>query len=191
MPSRIPSLLINGSSGIAVGMATNIPPHNLSEVIDGTIAYIDDPDITIPEIMRHIPGPDFPTEAIIYGREGIKDAYETGRGHILLRATATIEKTRRTAREAIIITQLPYQVNKARLIENIVELVNDKKIEGVATIRDESSREGIRIVIELKRNEFAKPILNKLYKHTQMQTTFGIIFLTIVNKSQSYSISKR
>ncbi|HME43672.1 MAG TPA: DNA gyrase subunit A [Syntrophorhabdales bacterium] len=181
MPSRIPSLLINGSSGIAVGMATNIPPHNLREVIDGTIAFIDDPDITIAEIMRYIPGPDFPTEAIIYGRAGIKDAYETGKGHVLLRATAKIEKGKKDDREAIIITQLPYQVNKARLIESIVELVNDKKIEGVATIRDESSREGIRVVIELKRNELAQPILNKLYKHTQMQTTFGIIFLAIVN----------
>jgi DNA gyrase subunit A len=181
MPSRIPTLLINGSSGIAVGMATNIPPHNLREVIDGTIAYIDDPDITIAEIMRFVPGPDFPTEAIIYGREGIKDAYETGRGHVLLRATASIEKGKKDDREAIIITQLPYQVNKARLIETIVELVNDKKIEGIATIRDESSREGIRVVIELKRNEYAMPILNKLYKHTQMQTTFGIMFLAIVN----------
>ncbi len=181
MPSRIPSLLINGSSGIAVGMATNIPPHNLREVIDGTIAYIDDPDITVAEIMRYIPGPDFPTEAIIYGRDGIKDAYETGKGHVLLRATAKIEKGKREDREAIVITQLPYQVNKVRLIESIVELVNEKKIEGVSTIRDESSREGIRVVIELKRNELAQPILNKLYKHTQMQTTFGIIFLAIVN----------
>ena len=181
MPSRIPSLLINGSSGIAVGMATNIPPHNLREVIDGTIAYIDDPDITIAEIMRYVPGPDFPTEAIIYGRDGIKDAYETGRGHVLLRATANIEKGKKDDRESIIITQLPYQVNKARLIETIVDLVNEKKIEGVATIRDESSREGIRVVIELKRNEYAMPILNKLYKHTQMQTTFGIMFLAIVN----------
>ena len=181
LPSRIPSLLINGSSGIAVGMATNIPPHNLAEVIDGTIAYIDDPDITIPELMRHIPGPDFPTRAIIYGRDGIRDAYETGKGHILLRATTHIE-TKKDGRESIIITQLPYQVNKARLIETIVELVNEKKVEGISTIRDESSREGIRVVIELKRNEYAMPILNKLYKQTQMQTTFGIIFLTIVNR---------
>jgi len=181
LPSRVPSLLVNGSSGIAVGMATNIPPHNLREVIDGTIAYIDDPDITIGEVMRLIPGPDFPTEAIIYGRDGIREAYQTGKGHILLRATANIEKGKKDGRESIIITQLPYQVNKARLIENIVELINEKKIDGVSTIRDESSREGIRIVIELKRNEFAEPILNKLYKHTQMQTTFGIIFLTIVN----------
>ncbi len=181
LPSRVPSLLVNGSSGIAVGMATNIPPHNLREIIDGTIAYIDDPDITIGEIMRLVPGPDFPTEAIIYGRDGIREAYQTGKGHILLRATAVIENGKKDDREIIVITQLPYQVNKARLIESIVELVNEKKIDGVSTIRDESSREGIRIVIELKRNEFAEPILNKLYKHTQMQTTFGIIFLTIVN----------
>ncbi len=181
LPSRIPNLLINGSSGIAVGMATNIPPHNMTEIVNGTIAYIENPSITISELMRYIPGPDFPTQAIIYGRNGIRDAYETGKGHILLRATANIEKNKKDGRESIIITQLPYQVNKARLIENIVELINDRKIEGISTIRDESNREGIRVVIELKRNEYAEPILNKLYKHTQMQTTFGIIFLTIVN----------
>lgn len=181
LPSRTPNLLINGSSGIAVGMATNIPPHNLREVIDGTVAFIDNHDITIEELMEIIPGPDFPTRAIIYGREGIRDAYMTGRGHILLRATAVIEKSKKEGREAIVITQLPYQVNKARLIESIVELVNDKRIEGIATIRDESNREGIRVVIELKKNEYAMPILNKLYKQTQLQNTFGIIFLTIVN----------
>jgi DNA gyrase subunit A len=181
LPSRIPNLLVNGSSGIAVGMATNMPPHNMTEVVNGTIAYIDNPSITISELMRYIPGPDFPTQAIIYGRNGIRDAYETGKGHILLRATANIEKSKKDGRESIIITQLPYQVNKARLIENIVELINDRKIEGISNIRDESNREGIRVVVELKRNEYAEPILNKLYKHTQMQTTFGIIFLTIVN----------
>jgi DNA gyrase subunit A len=181
LPSRTPNLLVNGSSGIAVGMATNIPPHNLTEVINGTIAYIDNPEITVAELMEYIPGPDFPTEALIYGRGGIKDAYETGRGHILLRATTVIEKGKKDNRESIVVTQLPYQVNKARLIESIVELINQKKIEGIATIRDESSREGIRVVMELKRNELALPILNKLYKQTQMQTTFGIIFLTIVN----------
>jgi DNA gyrase subunit A len=186
LPTRIPNLLINGSSGIAVGMATNIPPHNMTEVVNGVIAYIDNPEITIHELMGHIPGPDFPTQAIIYGRNGIKEAYETGRGHILLRATANIEKSKKDGREAIIINQLPYQVNKARLIENIVELVNDKRIEGISTIRDESSREGIRVVIELKKNEYAEPILNKLYKHTQLQTTFGIIFLTIVNNQPRY-----
>ena len=185
LPTRIPNLLINGSSGIAVGMATNIPPHNMTEIINGTIAYIDDPSITIGELMKFIPGPDFPTEAIIYGRNGIKDAYETGRGHILLRATADIEK-KKDGRETIVITQLPYQVNKARLIESIVELINDKRIEGISNIRDESNREGIRVVIELKRNEFAEPILNTLYKQTQLQTTFGIIFLTIVNNEPKY-----
>jgi len=186
LPSRIPNLLVNGSSGIAVGMATNIPPHNMSEIINGTIAYIDNPSITIGELMGYIPGPDFPTEAIIYGRNGIKDAYETGRGHILLRATADIEKSKKDGREAIVITQLPYQVNKARLIESIVELVNDKRIEGISNIRDESNREGIRVVIELKRNEYAEPILNTLYKQTQLQTTFGIIFLTIVDNEPKY-----
>ncbi|HUJ69679.1 MAG TPA: DNA gyrase subunit A, partial [Syntrophorhabdales bacterium] len=185
LPTRIPNLLINGSSGIAVGMATNIPPHNMTEIINGTIAYIDDSSITIGELMKFIPGPDFPTEAIIYGRNGIKDAYETGRGHILLRATADIEK-KKDGRETIVITQLPYQVNKARLIESIVELINDKRIEGISNIRDESNREGIRVVIELKRNEFAEPILNTLYKQTQLQTTFGIIFLTIVNNEPKY-----
>jgi DNA gyrase subunit A len=186
LPTRIPNLLVNGSSGIAVGMATNIPPHNMSEVVNGTIAYIDNPSITIDELMEHIPGPDFPTQAIIYGRNGIKDAYRTGRGHILLRATANIEKSKKDGREAIVVTQLPYQVNKARLIESIVELVNDKKIEGISNIRDESNREGIRVVIELKRNEYGEPILNKLYKQTQLQTTFGIIFLTIVNNQPKY-----
>ena len=186
LPTRIPNLLINGSSGIAVGMATNIPPHNMTEIINGTIAYIDDPSITVGGLMGYIPGPDFPTEAIIYGRNGIKEAYETGKGHILLRATANIEKSKKDGREAIIVTQLPYQVNKSRLIESIVELVNDKRIEGISNIRDESSREGIRVVIELKRNEFAEPILNKLYKHTALQTTFGIIFLTIVNNEPKY-----
>jgi DNA gyrase subunit A len=185
LPTRIPNLLINGSSGIAVGMATNIPPHNMTEIINGTIAFIDEPSITIGELMKHIPGPDFPTEAIIYGRNGIKDAYETGRGHILLRATADIEK-KKDGRETIVITQLPYQVNKARLIESIVDLINDKRIEGISNIRDESNREGIRVVIELKRNEYAEPILNTLYKQTQLQTTFGIIFLTIVNNEPKY-----
>ena len=186
LPTRIPNLLINGSSGIAVGMATNIPPHNMTEIINGTIAYIDNPSITVGGLMGYIPGPDFPTEAIIYGRNGIKEAYETGKGHILLRATANIEKSKKDGREAIVVTQLPYQVNKSRLIESIVELVNDKRIEGISNIRDESSREGIRVVIELKRNEFAEPILNKLYKHTALQTTFGIIFLTIVNNEPKY-----
>jgi len=181
MPSKIPNLLINGSSGIAVGMATNIPPHNLTEIINGISAYIDNPDVTLDELMEHIPGPDFPTQGIIYGRQGIREAYETGRGHIILRARTNVEIRKKDSREAIVITEIPYQVNKARLIENIVELVNTKKIEGISNIKDESNREGIRVVVELKRGELAIPILNKLYKHTQLQTTFGIIFLTIVN----------
>jgi DNA gyrase subunit A len=181
MPSRIPQLLVNGSSGIAVGMATNIPPHNLTEIVNGVIAYIDNPDITIAELSEHISGPDFPTQAIIHGRQGIKEAYETGRGHITLRARSSIETSKKDGRESIVITEIPYQVNKARLIETIVELVNTKKIEGIANLKDESSREGIRVVIEMKRGEMALPILNQLYKHTQLQTTFGIIFLAIVN----------
>jgi DNA gyrase subunit A len=180
LPSKIPNLLINGSSGIAVGMATNIPPHNLTEIVNGIIAYIDNPAITIDELISLVPGPDFPTQAIIYGRQGIRDAYETGKGHIILRAKASIEANRKDGREAIVITEIPYQVNKARLIENIVELINEKRVEGISNIKDESSREGMRVVIELKKGEYAMPILNKLYKHTQLQTTFGIIFLTIV-----------
>jgi DNA gyrase subunit A len=186
LPAKIPNLLINGSSGIAVGMATNIPPHNLIEVIKGVIAYIDDPEITINDLIRIIPGPDFPTQAMIYGRQGIRQAYETGRGHIMLRAKSVIEQTKKDGRESIVITEIPYQVNKARLIENIVELINDKKIEGISNIKDESNREGMRVVIELKRGEIAIPILNKLYKHTQLQTTFGIIFLAIVNNEPRY-----
>jgi len=181
LPSRIPNLLINGSAGIAVGMATNIPPHNLTEIINGISAYIDNPGVTLDELMEHIPGPDFPTQGIIYGRQGIREAYETGRGHIVLRARANVEVRKKDGREAIVITEIPYQVNKAKLIESIVELVNTKRIEGISNIKDESNREGIRVVIELKRGEMAIPILNKLYRHTQLQTTFGIIFLTIVN----------
>ncbi len=181
LPSRIPNLLINGSSGIAVGMTTNIPPHNAIEVISGLIAFIDNNDISITELMEIIPGPDFPTQGIIYGRQGIVEAYQSGRGHIILRAKADIEQRKKDGREAIVITEIPYQVNKARLIENIVELINTKRIEGISNIKDESSREGMRIVIDLKKGEIAVPILNKLYKHTQLQTTFGIIFLTIVN----------
>jgi DNA gyrase subunit A len=183
MPAKIPNLLINGSSGIAVGMATNIPPHNLSEVVDGIIATIDNPDITVDELIEIIPGPDFPTQGIIHGRQGIRQAYETGKGHITLRARTAIEKTKKESREVIVVTEIPYQVNKARLIENIVELVKEGKVEGISNIKDESNREGIRIVIELKKGELAEPILNKLYKHTQLQTTFGIIFLTIVDNA--------
>lgn len=181
LPTRIPNLLINGSSGIAVGMATNIPPHNLSEIVDALVALIENPDMSLDEIMKIVPGPDFPTRGIIYGREGIRQAYETGKGHIVLRAKAHIEHTKKDNKVSIVITEIPYQVNKARLIESIVELVNDRKIDGISNIRDESNREGMRIVIELKRGENPTPILNKLYKHTQLQTTFGIIFLTVVN----------
>jgi DNA gyrase subunit A len=181
LPSKLPNLLINGSSGIAVGMATNIPPHNLNEIINAIIAFIDNPEITLEELMKHVPGPDFPTQGIIYGRQGIRQAYETGRGHIILRARAMIEKQKKEGKEQIVITEIPYQVNKARLIESIVELINEKRIEGISNIKDESNREGMRIVMELKRGEIPEPILNKLYKHTQLQTTFGIIFLSIVN----------
>src|SRR3989304_4095149 len=181
MPAAFPNLLVNGSSGIAVGMATNMPPHNLSEGIDGIIHIISKPDATIKELMKLIPGPDFPTAGFIHGREGIKAAYETGRGIIQMRARASIEKNPRTNRQAIVITEIPYQVNKAKLIEKIAELVRDKKIEGISDIRDESDREGMRIVVELKRDEVAEVILNNLFLHTQMKTTFGIINLAIVD----------
>ena len=181
MPAAFPNLLVNGSSGIAVGMATNMPPHNLSEVIDGLIHIINKPDATIKELMKLIPGPDFPTAGFIHGREGIKAAYETGRGIIQMRARAAIEKNPRTNRQAIVITEIPYQVNKARLIEKIAELVRDKKVEGIADIRDESDRDGMRIVVDLKRDEVGEVILNNLFLHTQMQTTFGIINLAIVD----------
>lgn len=179
LPSKFPNLFVNGSSGIAVGMATNIPPHNLVETINGLIALIDQPEITIEELMDYIPGPDFPTGGFIYGREGIKSAYETGKGIVQLRARAMIERDRKGERESIVITELPYQVNKAKLIERIAELVQEKTIEGISHIRDESDREGLRIVIELKKNEIPEIILNQLYKNTQMQTSFGIILLAI------------
>jgi len=180
LPTRIPQLIINGSSGIAVGMATNIPPHNLSEVIDATIALIKKPDISVDELMQYIPGPDFPSGAFIAGREGIKSAYATGRGIIQLRAQAFIEK-KRTGRENIIVSELPYQINKAKLMEKIAALVRNKKITGIADLRDESDQEGIRVVIELKKDEIAQVVLNQLYQHTQMQTSFGIILLAIVD----------
>src|SRR3990167_5311645 len=181
MPAAFPNLLVNGSSGIAVGMATNMPPHNLSEVIDGIVHIINKPDATIKELMKLIPGPDFPTAGFIHCKEGIKAAYETGRGIIQMRARATTEKNPRTNRQAIVITEIPYQVNKEKLIKQIAELVNDKKIEGISHIRDESDREGMRIFVELKRDEVAEVILNNLFLHTQMQTTFGIINLAIVD----------
>ena len=181
LPTKVPNLLVNGSSGIAVGMATNIPPHNLREVVDGLIRVIDDPEVSIDELMKVIPGPDFPTRGYIYGRGGIREAYTTGRGIITLRAKAHVEKMR-GGREAIIVTELPYQVNKATLIEKIGELIRDKKIEGISERRDESSREGIRIVLELGRGEMAQIVINQLYKHTQMQTTFGVIMLALVGR---------
>jgi DNA gyrase subunit A len=180
LPTRVPNLLINGSAGIAVGMATNIPPHNLTEVIDGLVMMIDNPEITVPELMTAIKGPDFPTAGFIHGYEGIKQAYMTGRGIVQMRARATIEEGKGD-RESIIVTELPYQVNKARLLERIAELVQDKKITGIAEIRDESDREGMRIAIDLKRGEISTVILNQLYKHTSMQSTFGVIMLALVN----------
>ena len=179
LPSKFPNLIVNGSSGIAVGMATNMPPHNLVETINALIALIETPEISVKELMGHLPGPDFPTGGFIYGKEGIRQAYETGKGVIQLRAKAIIERDRKGERENIVITELPYQTNKAKLIERIAELVQEKAIEGIANIRDESDREGMRVVIELKRNEVAEVILNQLYKHTQMQTSFGIILLAI------------
>ncbi len=179
LATRIPLLLLNGTSGIAVGMATNIPPHNLKEIINGTIACIKKPDITIEQLMRHIPGPDFPTAGFINGREGILSAYKTGRGIIRIRARSLIEKNARNDKETIVLTELPYQVNKATLIEKIAELVRDKKISGISDLRDESDREGIRVVIELKRDENSAIILNQLYKFTQMEVSLGVIMLAI------------
>jgi len=181
-PAKFPNLLVNGGSGIAVGMATNIPPHNLGEIIDGTIHLIQNPDAPVEEIMKFVPGPDFPTGAYIFGRDGIKSAYKTGRGKIKLRARAMIERGRNNERDRIVITEIPYQVNKSRLLENIADLVNGKKLEGIADIRDESDRDGMRAVIEVKRGELPEVVLNNLYKHTQLQTSFGIIMLAIVEK---------
>uniref|UniRef100_A0A7C3Z0D7 DNA gyrase subunit A n=1 Tax=Desulfobacca acetoxidans TaxID=60893 RepID=A0A7C3Z0D7_9BACT len=178
LPNRLPNLLVNGGSGIAVGMATNIPPHNLDEVCEALLAYLDNPQIDLPELMALLPGPDFPTGGYIYGAEGIAEAYATGKGLIRLRAKVTIE--RKGGREALVVRELPYQVNKARLIERIAELVKDKKIEGISEIRDESDREGLRVVIQLKKDEPAQTILNQLYLHTQMQVTFGINLVAIV-----------
>ncbi|BDG03500.1 DNA gyrase subunit A [Anaeromyxobacter oryzae] len=179
LPTRFPNLLVNGSAGIAVGMATNIPPHNMGEVIDAVCHLIDNPKVTIPELMRFIPGPDFPTSGIILGRDGIRSAYEKGRGTIQVRARTSIEVHPKTEREAIVVTEIPYQVNKAKLVEHIAELVREKKVEGISDLRDESSREGMRIVIELKRDAVAQVVLNNLYAHTQMQTGFGVTLLAI------------
>jgi DNA gyrase subunit A len=180
LPSRIPNLLINGSSGIAVGMATNIPPHNLGEIIDGVVSLIDDPDVEIPQLMKVIKGPDFPTGGLIMGKDGIKSAYLTGRGSITIRAKVSIEQMN-NGKQRIIVNEIPYQVNKAKLIEKIAELVRDKKIDGITDLRDESDRTGMRIVIELRRDVNGRVVLNQLYKHTQLQDTFGVITLALVN----------
>ncbi|HEY7543734.1 MAG TPA: DNA topoisomerase (ATP-hydrolyzing), partial [Blastocatellia bacterium] len=182
LPTRIPNLLVNGSSGIAVGMATNIPPHNLSEVIEAVIYLIQNPNARLKTLMSYLPGPDFPTGGFIYGREGILHAYERGRGSIIMRARAAIDRAGKSGeRMAIVITEIPYQVNKAKLIERIAELINDKKIEGISDLRDESDREGMRIMIELKRDAIPDIVLNNLYKLTPMQQSFGVITLAIVN----------
>jgi len=180
LPTRIPNLLVNGSSGIAVGMATSIPPHNMREVINGIIATIDNPDIELPELMRHIQGPDFPTGGIIYGISGIQEAYRTGRGKVVIRGRTFIEKMK-GGREKIIISEIPYQVNKSLMIEKIANLVRDKKIDGISDIRDESDRDGIRVVIELKKGVVPQVLLNHLYKHTQLESSFSIILLSLVN----------
>jgi DNA gyrase subunit A len=181
LPARIPNLLINGSAGIAVGMATNVPPHNLTEVIEALKAVIDNVDISINELIKIIPGPDFPTGGIIYGSGSIREAYHTGRGAIRIRARIAVEKDKRTQRETLVITELPYQVNKAKLIENIAQLIRDKEIDGVQYVRDESDREGMRIALGLRKDQIAGVVINQLYKHTRMEASFGIHFLAVVN----------
>jgi DNA gyrase subunit A len=182
LPTRVPNLLINGAGGIAVGYATNIPTHNIGEVVEGLLLLLENPDVTIAQLMKKIPGPDFPTAGFIYGMSGIKDAYETGRGLLKLRAKVAVETDERTDRERLIVTEVPYQVNKAKLIEKIAELVQEERIKGISDLRDESSaREGVRVVIELKRGEIPLVVLNNLYKHTQLETTFGVIMLALVN----------
>ena len=179
LPTKIPNLLVNGSAGIAVGMATNIPPHNLTETLNATLAFIDQPDISLPELMTHLPGPDFPTHGIIYGSGGIREAYETGRGRVKMRAKTFVE-TDKSGKSAIIVSELPYQVNKAKLIERIAELVKEKKIEGITALRDESDKDGMRIVIEVRRGEVPEVIINNLYKQTAMQTVFGINMVALI-----------
>ena len=180
LPSRFPNLLVNGSNGIAVGMATSIPPHNLAETIDAAIKIIDEPDCTIDDLTNIVKGPDFPTGAVIMGKNAAKEAYRTGQGKVIVRAVSEIEETSR-GRQQIIVTEIPYQVNKARLIEKMAEMVKEKRLEGISEIRDESNRKGMRIVIELKKDANAHIILNRLYKHTQMQETISMIMLAIVN----------
>ena len=181
LPTKVPNLLVNGSAGIAVGMATNIPPHNLGEVLKAVVAVMDNPEISIDELIKIIPGPDFPTGAFIHGRKGIRDAYTTGRGVIKLRARANIETHPRKKRHSIIVSELPYQVNKARMLERIADLVRDRKIEGITDIRDESDRDGMRVVFELKRDAVPEVVLNQLFKFSQMQSTFGINMVAIAN----------
>ena len=181
LPANVPNLLINGAGGIAVGYATNIPTHNLAEVVDGLLLLLASPAATVNELMEVIPGPDFPTAGYIYGTQGIKDAYSTGRGLLQMRAKVVVETDERTDRDRIVVTEIPYQVNKARLIEKIAELIQDKRIEGIADLRDESDRDGMRIVIELKKGEIPVVLINQLYKHTPMQSTFGVIMLALVN----------
>src|SRR5438876_3955046 len=181
LPAKFPNLLVNGSSGIAVGMATNIPPHNLGEVVDACLMVIEKPNATVGDLMKVMPGPDFPTAGFIHGIDGVYEAYKTGRGLIQVRARAAVETSKKGDKQQIVVTEIPYMTNKKRLIERIAELVHDKKIDGISDLRDESDREGMRIVIELKRGEVPEVVLNNLYINTQMQTTFGIIFLAIVN----------
>ncbi|MEK7401808.1 MAG: DNA gyrase subunit A [Gemmatimonadota bacterium] len=183
LPSGVPNLIVNGSSGIAVGMATNIPPHNMREVIAAILQLIDDPDMTVADLRKTVKGPDFPTAAFIYGRQGIKDYQETGRGRIVMRARAVIEEKERSGKSQIVITEIPYQVNSAKLVEDIAALARDKKIEGISDLRNESDRDGLRIVVELKRDAIPKVVLNQLYKHTAMQSTFGVIMLALVPDS--------
>ncbi|MCH1433034.1 MAG: DNA gyrase subunit A, partial [Flavobacteriaceae bacterium] len=179
LPTRVPNLLINGASGIAVGMATNMPPHNLTEVVDGTVEYIDNNDITVEELIKTIKAPDFPTGGIIYGYEGVREAFLTGRGRIVMRAKAVIEEV--NGRECIIVTEIPYQVNKAEMIRKTAELVNDKKLNGISSIRDESDRNGMRIVYILKRDAIPNIVLNKLYKYTSLQSSFSVNNIALVN----------
>ena len=181
LPTRVPGLLVNGSAGIAVGMATNIPPHNIKEVINATIALIEDSELDIEGIMQHLPGPDFPTAGMINGAQGIHEAYRTGRGRIYMRARTHVETNERNGKDTLIVTELPYQVNKARLLEKIAELVKDKKIDGITELRDESDKDGMRVVIELRRGEVPEVILNNLYKQTVMQNVFGINMVALVN----------
>jgi len=178
LPTRIPNLLVNGSSGIAVGMATNMPPHNLSEIVDATIAYIDNKTIDVAGLMKYVKAPDFPTGGTIYGFEGVRNAFETGRGRIVVRAKTTIDVVK--DRERIIVTEIPYMVNKAEMIKKTADLVNDKKIEGISDIRDESDRDGMRIVYELKRDAIANVVLNHLYKHTELQSAFSVNNIALV-----------